>query len=695
MKQLQKPQGFVRELCSFNSADNYTFSIYNTYKEIRDKYILMNQLTREVLELSADEANQYKSYLTNNPDSVFIDYLKSNGFLVPESINELERYIQILKINRQFRKISEDKCVQYKIFTTTGCNARCFYCFEEGMKTTTMTMETAENIVKYILKTASENRFTLYWFGGEPLCNIKVIDYICDRLHKENKHFVSKIITNGYLFNDSTVQKAKTLWNLEFAQITLDGTETEHNKRKAYVSASENPFKRTIFNIQNLLDNNIRVVVRLNFDENNYKSIYELVDYLAKKFSKYEKFFAYPAIISNNWLNHKIDYDEKNDLFLRNEYTKICNKLKEYGLYRASLPATKIKPYYCIAANPRVKTINPEGKLFTCQACDDALCYGNVCDGVLDQKLKYEWENCVDVLDKCKKCEFLPLCCAFDKCTTDKPYCYEEKSFNNTNQIERLIQEKSSASNKMFFNIAGFNFSYFESNCFMPMIGEKYIIEETKPNLQFDENLYEKHAEIGSKTQINKAKSITTYRGIAEWLPKRGAFVVHAATFDVDGEGVALCALSGTGKTTQMLNWQKYLGEKMTIVNGDKPIIRFFDKDFCEQKGLKIPEGTEFGVPYAYGTPWNGKERYGCNMRTKLKHICFIERSETNFVIKIDKADAVERIMKQVYIPKDPEALHKTLELVNRLINSCDLWIIHCNMDIESAEIAYKAIIGG
>ena len=160
------------------------------------------------------------------------------------------------------------------------------------------------------------------------------------------------------------------------------------------------------------------------------------------------------------------------------------------------------------------------------------------------------------------------------------------------------------------------------------------------------------------------------------------------------GDGKYHIACGVTGKTTQMLNWQKLLDDRMTIVNGDKPIIRFFDKDFCEEKGLDFPDGAIEGVPYAYGTPWRGKEDFGSNGRTPLKHICFIERSDKNFVTKIDKEDAVERIMKQVYIPKDPKALKKTLELVNRLINTCELWIIHCNMEPESAKIAYETIIG-
>ena len=171
------------------------------------------------------------------------------------------------------------------------------------------------------------------------------------------------------------------------------------------------------------------------------------------------------------------------------------------------------------------------------------------------------------------------------------------------------------------------------------------------------------------------------HRKLAEWLPLHGAFVLHSATFDVDGVGVAFAAHSGTGKTTHMNLWQQLLGDKMTVVNGDKPIVRFFDE--------------EPNTPYAYGTPWNGKEHLGCNMRTLLKHICFIERSETNYVEKVDKKQIIDRIFNQVYMPKDPVAVANTMTLIDRLLSCTDLWIIHCNMEPEAAEIAYNTIING
>ena len=165
-------------------------------------------------------------------------------------------------------------------------------------------------------------------------------------------------------------------------------------------------------------------------------------------------------------------------------------------------------------------------------------------------------------------------------------------------------------------------------------------------------------------------------RKLGEELPLKDALIMHSATFDVEGVGVALCAHSGVGKTTHLTRWKFFLGDRMTVVNGDKPIIRFID-----------------GVPIAFGTPWSGKENLGENTKTPIKHICFIERSTANFVEKIGKSDVVERIFNQVYMPRNnPLATAKTLELVDRLLESAELWIIHCNMDENAGEIAYNNI---
>lgn len=186
--------------------------------------------------------------------------------------------------------------------------------------------------------------------------------------------------------------------------------------------------------------------------------------------------------------------------------------------------------------------------------------------------------------------------------------------------------------------------------------------------------------EFGEEIPSDVAINLAYHKKVADCLPLHNAFLLHSACFDVDGVGVAFAAHSGTGKTTHMLLWQKLLGDRLKIVNGDKPIIRFFEDDPAS--------------PYAYGTPWCGKERLGCNMRTPLRHICFIERAEENSCTPINASDAVNRIFNQVYMPADSKAAACTLELVNRLLSSCKLWLIRCNMDISAAETSYNAIFG-
>ncbi len=171
-------------------------------------------------------------------------------------------------------------------------------------------------------------------------------------------------------------------------------------------------------------------------------------------------------------------------------------------------------------------------------------------------------------------------------------------------------------------------------------------------------------------------ESVCAYRHLCNQLPKFDAMLLHASVVDVNSRGVAFLALSGTGKSTHTFLWQKQLGDKLIIVNGDKPIVRFFD-----------------GVPYAYGTPWNGKEGLSTKMRTPLTDLCFIERSETNSVEPLSESECSSRIMNQILLPKDADCAVKTLEMADRLLGCCNKWLIKCNTKPEAAEVAIKKIL--
>ncbi len=171
---------------------------------------------------------------------------------------------------------------------------------------------------------------------------------------------------------------------------------------------------------------------------------------------------------------------------------------------------------------------------------------------------------------------------------------------------------------------------------------------------------------------------IVVYRKIADRLPEFDGFVFHGAVLNLDGRAYAFTARSGVGKTTHTRLWLSEFGERVHYLNGDKPIIRFID-----------------GIPYACGTPWQGKEGYGTNEKAPLSGIAFLARGTENTAQPVPPSEVVTRLITQIYIPRgSASALSLTMRLANRLIGSVRLVDLKCNMDPEAAHVSYAALSG-
>ena len=181
----------------------------------------------------------------------------------------------------------------------------------------------------------------------------------------------------------------------------------------------------------------------------------------------------------------------------------------------------------------------------------------------------------------------------------------------------------------------------------------------------------------GSGFDRGYLESLAIYRKIAEELLDYDGFLMHGAVFDYLGDGIAFLAKSGVGKSTHLRLWQTLLKDKIKIINGDKPLVRFVGD-----------------IPYAYGTAWAGKENLHTNDKTELKKICFIERSAENECVPLSKGDVLERFVSQIYVPKSADKLVKTLDLTDRLVKSAEFYLIRCNMDISAAETAFEVVCG-
>ncbi len=172
-------------------------------------------------------------------------------------------------------------------------------------------------------------------------------------------------------------------------------------------------------------------------------------------------------------------------------------------------------------------------------------------------------------------------------------------------------------------------------------------------------------------------EELAVYRKIAEKMPEYDTFLFHGSAVAVDGQCYLFTAKSGTGKSTHTRLWRKLLGERVVMVNDDKPLVH------VDERGAVV-----------FGTPYNGKHRLGANISMPLKAVCILERAEENNIRRITSEEAYTTLLQQIYRPSDVSALAKTLRLIDRLREQVMFWRLGCNMDISAAEVSYNAMKG-
>ena len=226
--------------------------------------------------------------------------------------------------------------------------------------------------------------------------------------------------------------------------------------------------------------------------------------------------------------------------------------------------------------------------------------------------------------------------------------------------------------------IAEFVIEIDNKHSFIEELCKDYITNDDKVDFSFvmtDEDVATERALCEDEFPDCYIEAICAYRKIAEAIIERDAFLMHSAVIEMDGRAYAFLAKSGTGKSTHIRQWMKLFGDKVTVVNGDKPICRFID-----------------GELYIYGTPWCGKEGWNTNTRAPLKALCYVERAPENSVEKISSTSSSFRIMRQILMPKDASLAAKTLEMIDRTLTQVPSYLLKCNISLQAAEVAYDAM---
>ena len=152
--------------------------------------------------------------------------------------------------------------------------------------------------------------------------------------------------------------------------------------------------------------------------------------------------------------------------------------------------------------------------------------------------------------------------------------------------------------------------------------------------------------------------------------------LIHASLVRQGEYGYAFMAKSGTGKSTQVSMWLRYL-PGCDLMNDDNPIIRIVE-----------------GKPFIYGSPWSGKTPCYRNVKARLGAITRIDRAMTNSIEKLSPIEAFTSFLPSCSTMKwDSDIYNNICDTITKVVETTGIYILHCLPNREAAEICNQEIV--
>jgi uncharacterized protein len=263
--------------------------------EDRDEIFLMNTFTDAQLIVSREVSDlldrigtaAFASMPRSDEERDALTTLAENGFIVDS--RETDRR-NIEDFFNSFRENSDQ--LRVTVLTTLQCNFACEYCLQgdhgDWNKTAAkMSMDTAARLGDWMearLEALGSRSFAMTFFGGEPLLNIPVIDYLSQRMWAYTQargiSMYSSIVTNGLLLTPAIVDRL-TPYGLGGVKITLDGDRDTHNRMRP-LRGGQGTFDKILKNIR-LVADKVKISIGGNFDESSVDSYPALIEFLRQE----------------------------------------------------------------------------------------------------------------------------------------------------------------------------------------------------------------------------------------------------------------------------------------------------------------------------------------------------------------------------------------------------------------------------
>lgn len=364
--------------------------------------------------------------------------LHDMGILVTDELEDLKKLAEFFY---DMKKVRTDEKFSVTLLTTTACNFKCVYCFEEqARESRDMGFLTCGAVIHWLqqrLRQEGYKELHLNFYGGEPLLNREALEYAArvmqDWCRANNIGFAFSIQTNGYLLTKELVEYYLGL-GLKSVRISLDGVREDHDCKRPLRNGG-GTFDQIMKNVINAADL-VRIDLAVSYDRRGVDHVARLLDYLEglavlKKLGRMICSPVHPSLgpagKAGN-IHHSSCLLNFNDDSLCQATLEINRLLEKKGLQpQRGLPVCACP----VGREHGAITIDPDGRVYACNSMigRPEFAVGDVTAGVhvdrCDNFLsKDPWKACV------KDCPYLPVCgggcrmMAFvEKGNFDSSYC--------------------------------------------------------------------------------------------------------------------------------------------------------------------------------------------------------------------------------------------------------------------------------
>jgi uncharacterized protein len=410
-----------------------------------------------VFDLGDDHVALYHSlrmkpvYLTKTEYKIFSDFLQNSKIEslsdFPSSLARIASELSECKILTK-ESDTDDKVITYfrsilpepavggcYIILSEQCNLACKYCFlgnsnpekRKHFSLQNMSMETAEKALNFLLRQLEKNNNVekpfIIFYGGEPLINFEVLDFLADRINKlrATKPYLKdasvSVVTNGLLFDEKKLKRLKEL-NVNIG-ISIDGCTEESNALR--VDRAGNPAFSRILKILDMAKNcGIGVGLSVTLNEEAIKNKAEMLELI----NKYNiKGFGFNILMPEGSFKVSEDYNEKATQFIIDMFVE----LRKIGIYEDRI-MRKVKTFQDSYSEPKLHFADcgatagaqlvfaPDGSVGICHGClwNKKYFVSSVDDDSFDARTNpvfIEWSQLSPLnREECQDCAALGIC---------------------------------------------------------------------------------------------------------------------------------------------------------------------------------------------------------------------------------------------------------------------------------------------